>query len=63
MRGVRRWKELVIDREKWKDVVRQAKAHYGLYSQLKKMKKKKKKMKKNKNNKKKVFTNVPTNCV
>jgi len=28
--GGRRWRELVIDREKWKDVVRQAKAHYGL---------------------------------
>ena len=28
--GVRRWTELVIDREKWKDVVRQAKAHSGL---------------------------------
>ena len=28
--GVRRWKELVIDGEKWKDIVRQAKAHSGL---------------------------------
>jgi len=28
--GVRRWKELVVDREKWKDIVRQAKAHSGL---------------------------------
>jgi hypothetical protein len=28
--GVRRWKELVTDRKKWKDVVRQAKAHSGL---------------------------------
>jgi hypothetical protein len=28
--GVRRWRELVIDREKWKDSVRQAKAHSGL---------------------------------
>jgi hypothetical protein len=27
---VRRWRELVIDREKWKDIVLQAKAHYGL---------------------------------
>jgi hypothetical protein len=27
---VRRWKELVIDREKWRDIVRQAKAHSGL---------------------------------
>jgi len=28
--GVRRWRELVADREKWKDTVRQAKAHSGL---------------------------------
>ena len=28
--GVRRWRELVADREKWKDIVRQAKAHNGL---------------------------------
>jgi hypothetical protein len=28
--GVRRWRELVIDREKWKGHVRQAKAHSGL---------------------------------
>ena len=28
--GVRRWRELVADREKWKDIVRQAKAHSGL---------------------------------
>jgi hypothetical protein len=28
--GVRRWRELVIDREKWKDIVSQAKAHSGL---------------------------------
>jgi len=27
---VRRWREFVIDREKWKDIVRQAKAHSGL---------------------------------
>ena len=25
--GVRRWTELVADRKKWKDIVRQAKAH------------------------------------
>jgi len=25
--GVRRWRELVIDREKWRGIVRQAKAH------------------------------------
>ena len=25
--GVRRWRELVADRKKWKDIVRQAKAH------------------------------------
>jgi len=28
--GVRRWTELVADRKKWKDIVRQAKAHRGL---------------------------------
>jgi hypothetical protein len=28
--GVRRWRELVIDGKKWKDIVRQAKAHSGL---------------------------------
>jgi len=28
--GVRRWKELVADRKKWKDIFRQAKAHSGL---------------------------------
>ena len=28
--GVRRWRELVADREKWKDIVRQARAHSGL---------------------------------
>ena len=28
--GVRRWRELVIDREKWGGSVRQAKAHSGL---------------------------------
>jgi len=28
--GVRRWRELVIDREKWRGIVRQAKAHRGL---------------------------------
>jgi hypothetical protein len=27
---VRRWRELVTDRKKWKDIVRQAKAHCGL---------------------------------
>jgi len=32
--GVRRWRELVTDRKKWKDIGRQAKAHYGLYRQL-----------------------------
>jgi len=41
--GVRRWRELVADRKKWKDIVRQAKAHSGLYCQWKKKKKKKKK--------------------
>jgi len=28
--GVRIWRELVADRKKWKDIVRQAKAHSGL---------------------------------
>jgi hypothetical protein len=28
--GVRRWRELVINREKWRGIVRQAKAHSGL---------------------------------
>jgi hypothetical protein len=26
---VRRWRELVTDRKKWRDIVRQAKAHSG----------------------------------
>jgi len=28
--GVRRWRELVTDRKKWKDIVRQAKVHSRL---------------------------------
>jgi len=28
--GVRRWRELVADRKKWKDIARQAKVHIGL---------------------------------
>ena len=28
--GVRRWRELVADRKKWKDIFRKAKAHSGL---------------------------------
>ena len=28
--GVRRWRELLADWKKWKDIVRQAKAHSGL---------------------------------
>jgi len=28
--GVRRWRELVTDRKKWKGIVRQVKAHSGL---------------------------------
>ena len=28
--GVRRWRKLVAGRKKWKDIVRQAKAHSGL---------------------------------
>ena len=37
--GVRRWRELVADRQKWKDIVRQAKAHSALQCQCKKKKK------------------------
>ena len=36
--GVRRWRKLVADRKKWKDIVRQAKAHSGQYCQWKKKK-------------------------
>jgi len=28
--AVRRWRELVADKKKWKDIVRQAKVHSGL---------------------------------
>ena len=28
--GVRRWREMVADRENWKDIVRQARSHSGL---------------------------------
>ena len=28
--GVTRWRELVADRKKWKEIVRQGKAHNGL---------------------------------
>jgi len=28
--GVRRWRELVADRKKWKGIVKQVKAHSGL---------------------------------
>jgi hypothetical protein len=28
--GVRRWREMVIDRDKWRGTVRQDKAHSGL---------------------------------
>jgi len=41
--GVRRWRELVADRKKWKDIFRQAKAHSWLKCQWKKKKKNKKK--------------------
>ena len=36
MLGVRRWRELVADRKKWKDIVRQAEAHSVLLCQCKK---------------------------
>jgi hypothetical protein len=36
---MRRWRELVTDRTKWRDIVRQAKAHSGLKRQWKKKKK------------------------
>jgi hypothetical protein len=39
---VRRWRELVINMAKWKDIVREAKAHSGLQCQWKAKKKKKK---------------------
>jgi hypothetical protein len=31
--GVRRWRELVTDRKKWRDIVRKGKAHSRLYCQ------------------------------
>jgi len=34
--GVRRWRELVADGKKWKNIVRQAKVHSGLQCQWKK---------------------------
>ena len=37
--GVRRSRELVADRKKWKDIVQQAKAHSGLLCQWEKKKK------------------------
>ena len=40
--GVRRWRESVADRKKWMDIIRQAKAHSGLWCQWKKKKNKKK---------------------
>jgi hypothetical protein len=30
VQGLRRWRELVADRKKWKGIVRQAKVHSGL---------------------------------
>ena len=36
--AVRRWRGLVTDRTKWRDIVRQAKAHNGLQRQRKKKK-------------------------
>jgi hypothetical protein len=37
---VRRWRELVTDRRKWREIVRQAKAHSGLYCQWRREEKK-----------------------
>jgi hypothetical protein len=37
--GVRRWRDLVIDKEKWKGIVRRAKAYSGLERHRKKKKK------------------------
>jgi hypothetical protein len=37
--GVRRWRKMVKDRKKWKDIVQQAKAHSRLQSQWKKERK------------------------
>jgi len=34
--GVRRWRKLVADTKEWKDIVRQAKGHSGLWCQWKK---------------------------
>ena len=53
--GVRRWRELVADRRKWKGIVRQAKAHSGRRRRRRtrrRRKKKKSKKKKTKNKKK-----------
>jgi hypothetical protein len=36
--GVRRWREFLIDRDKWRDIVRQGKAHSGLWRQRTKKK-------------------------
>ena len=40
--GVRRWRELVTDTKKWKDIFRHTKAHSGLWCEWKKKKNKKK---------------------
>jgi hypothetical protein len=37
--GVRRWRELVIDKDKWRGIVRQANGHSGLLRRWKKKKK------------------------
>ena len=61
MLGVRRWRELVADKKKWKDIVQQAKPQSGLLCQWKKKKKnkKKKKQKKRKKKKKKISSLRP----
>jgi coenzyme F420-reducing hydrogenase beta subunit len=50
---VRRWRELVADKKKWKDIVQQAKPQRGLMCKRKKKKKNKKKKKQKKRKKKK----------
>jgi len=55
--GVRRWRELVADRKKWKDIVRQAKAPpWAVVPMEEEEKEKEEEKKKKKRNKKKKKT-------